>query len=110
MGEREQSVYEQACWQGPMWNGCGCCNWTRRSTGRQVYCAWCCREVEVALSCLARNLRDAAGLCLAHRLGYQRGIDDENSFHRGMDNRDLWRPGCGEQAPGWPADDKRGEP
>ena len=52
-------------------------------------------QSRAAMVCLSHNLAIGAALCMSWRLGYQRGIDDENSFHRGIENDELWRPGCG---------------
>lgn len=102
------AVSEQANWQGPMWNGCGSCNWTRRDQGRP-YCAWCAKEVASALLTLAANLAIGAALCRAFDLGrdLQHALTLADQLeHRSQrertrreEMRDYFHPGCGKGAP-----------
>jgi hypothetical protein len=58
----------ELAWQGPMWNGCGACNFVRRAYARP-YCVWCIKDAIHGARTLAGNLAVAAGMCRAFEQG-----------------------------------------
>lgn len=85
---RHVCVCAPRAWEGPMWNDCGGCNFTRRSsdTGRR-YCAPCTAAALQRLARLAANLAIAGGLCHSYELGAEHG-------HHFPDMCTGFRPGC----------------
>ena len=85
-------------WQGPIWNDCGCCNYTRRTLDRDDlprWCVWCATNNLAALKTFAHNLQIAAGLCRAFDLG----VESCFTYCEHWYGPDGWKPGCGKAAP-----------
>ncbi len=85
-------------WQGPMWNDCGGCNYTRR-TGERLYCAPHFGQLIERLTTLATNLAIAAALCRAFNLGGAYHVERYMADWNGGGWTYPFSPGCGREAP-----------
>lgn len=92
-----ETVQVETAWSGPMWNGCGACNFVRRAEGR-VWCAWCVKSYRELAVTLANNLAIGAALCEAHAIALDEAESHRLYHEHGYRLDGCWSPGCGKAA------------